>query len=311
MKRSGTSLIGWLAGFALLFQAPAAWAEPVFPRGAGVGLEPPAGMSVSTTFLGFQKGKASILLTELPAAAFAQIDPQRAQFAERIGAKAAEDFSASGAKGFIVRGTQALGGQSYRKWAVVLGSPATTTMVTVQVPADETDISDAAIEAALRTITLRAPRSKDEQVAALPFKVGDLAGFRIVRTFMGAGLILTEGPKDEDPTVEQPSVIVTTSLDRPAPAKDRAAFAQAYLRSIKAIRVTDVEAAKVFEADGAEWAEVHGKANEGKSDAAVDVTLYLRFGPSDFIAVLGSNRTGGPDMRERVRKLALSVKPAA
>ena len=61
--------VAW-AGMASL--AAAAWAEPIFPPGLRIGLEPPGDMKLATQFPGFEdsKRKAVIAILDLPASAY-------------------------------------------------------------------------------------------------------------------------------------------------------------------------------------------------------------------------------------------------
>lgn len=74
------------------------------------------------------------------------------------------------------------------------------------VPEASANAATSAIEAALRTISFRAPASLNEQVTALPFRVGDLAGFRPVLAAGGLSLLLTDGPPDKPQGATQPIV---------------------------------------------------------------------------------------------------------
>src|SRR5208282_1765682 len=68
---------GLAAALALMaFAIPARAADPVFPTGSRVGLVPPAGMMVSKAFPGFEDPdkKAAILINEMPAAAYSEIE---------------------------------------------------------------------------------------------------------------------------------------------------------------------------------------------------------------------------------------------
>ena len=60
------------AVWAALVGLTTAGAEPVFPPGLRVGLEPPAGLTPSTQFPGFQDSeqKASITILDLPGRAY-------------------------------------------------------------------------------------------------------------------------------------------------------------------------------------------------------------------------------------------------
>ncbi len=155
--------------------------ETVFPGGSGVGLVPPAGMAVSSSFSGFEdaaKG-TSIVVTELPVEAYAPIatkfNPEGLRETGIEAAAPPEDWPVEGAVvSKLIRGSQVAAGIKYRKWIVLVGAKTTTAMVTVQIPEGvQGGLSDADVEKALRTIAVRTPPGLEEQIAALPFKVTD------------------------------------------------------------------------------------------------------------------------------------------
>src|SRR5207249_4693340 len=79
-------------------------------------------------------------------------------------------------------GRQQAEGLALRKWVLVASSPDLTAVVTVQVPETESaTYPDAAVRAALATLTVRANVPVEEQLGVLPFTLRDLAGFRIIR----------------------------------------------------------------------------------------------------------------------------------
>lgn len=293
----------------LVATAAAALAEPRFPPGSGVGLDPPPGMSLATDFQGFQRGLASIVIIELPAAAYAQIGIDRRRVAAKVEGAKFEDVTVNGLRGFIVRGRQTAKSRTYRKWAVVLDSPQETALVTAQVPLDDAGVSDADIERALHSIVIGKRGSVEDKVAALPFKVGDPAGFRRSgEPLMGATLGFTEGPKDIDPDDIQPHVVVGTGLQHPPSTTDRGAFAEAILRGTTALKSAKVKSTKLFEVDGTQWAEVAATAEKGPRRTAVDVVVFVRFDADDFIAIVGVAPLGTA-YADRFRRLALSVRP--
>ena len=65
--------------------------------------------------------------------------------------------------------------------------------------------SDAAIRQALASVTFR-PTPIQEQLGLLPFKVSELAGFRVMKVLAAGGVIMTEGPNDD--IGNQPYMIV-------------------------------------------------------------------------------------------------------
>ena len=286
-------------------------AAPVFPGASGVGLEPPPEMKVAKTFDGFKVGDASIVITEMPAAAYDQIDASRAMFVSRFGAKQADDVEVNGSHGFLVKGSIALGATQIRKWVLVLHGPTETAVVAAQLPDNDQKVNEAAIDAALRTVAFRPRPGLDAQVAALPFAVGDLAGFRISATALGAALILVDGSKDVDPNQSQAHVVVTTSDGAP-PKDDREAFAKAQLQAFQAVRTTAVRSTKLFQADGAQWAEVDADGTEGQSETPVAISYFLRFDTTGTMSVVCvAPRAEGAQYADRFKTVALSVKPKA
>ena len=296
-----------LLAFALGLAGPAS-AAPVFPGASGVGLEPPPGMQPSRTFDGFRAGAASILITEMPAAAYAQIDGSRGMFVSRFGAKSADDVDVNGTHGFLVRGGVTVGPAHFQKWVLVLNGQTETAVVAAQLPVGST-IKVADMDAALRTIAFRPKPGLDAQVSALPFAVGDLAGFRISATALGAALVLTDGPKDVDPNQSQAHVVVTAS-EGAVPTGDRAAFAKARLQSFQAVRTTGVQSTKLFDAGGTQWAEVDAEGSEGQSETPVSIRYFVRFDAGGFLTIVCvAPRAEAQTYADRFKTVALSVKP--
>lgn len=156
-----------LLGLAAAWAATPAAAEPVFPKGSSVGLEPPTGMSPAPNFTGFvdPASASSILVTEFPAEAYAQVESgMTPEILATQGVQATRsDWTSPGGRGFLLRGTQITGGQELRKWVAVIGGATETAIVTIQSPAGERSLPEAAAEAALRTIAFRAPRTAEDR----------------------------------------------------------------------------------------------------------------------------------------------------
>src|SRR5690606_27429381 len=163
----------------------AARAEPVYPANGVVGLEPPKGMTEAPNFAGFTRDDgASILIVEMPPEAFVDV-------ATKFNADGlASQMEVEGAvqeltldndvKALLVRGRQSAHGIRFRKWVLLARHAATTALVTVQIPDTDTSYSDADIVSALQSLRIRARASTEAQIDALPFSIGDRAGFRPV-----------------------------------------------------------------------------------------------------------------------------------
>ncbi|HTG37781.1 hypothetical protein [Sphingomonas sp.] len=214
---------------ALLIQAAA-----LFPQGGAIGLTPPADMREASDFTGFANAAGdSIVIAELPREAWPQLverlsaTPPGRPLPNGVILDGPGDLIKlpNGERAVRWRGHQQVGGTRHAKWIVLAESAETTAVVTAQVEASRAADRAPAIEAALATLRFQRPADLESAIAALPFVIGDRAGFRAVRTLMGSGLILTEGPRDTDPDGAQPLVVIASSLDKRAPP-DRAGFAR-------------------------------------------------------------------------------------
>ncbi|KMO28947.1 hypothetical protein VP06_26015 [Methylobacterium aquaticum] len=302
-----------LAAFGVL-ASPALAAEAVFPAAASVGLVPPPGMTPSKGFAGFEhRSGASILITEMPAEAYGQLVERFTPEALRATGFEAHGpgtpLGVAGGEGRVLRGSQAANGLTYAKWVAVVRGASGTGLITVQVPeAARGQMPDEAVEAALSTIAFRAPGSLADQIAALPYAVGDLAGFRPVRTLMGNALMLTDGPKDVDPDGAQPMVVVAPSMGRAAvPAGQEGAFARkalATFREIRDVTVTDEDRAT---RDGAVVLRLRATGSDARSGRPLAVTQVIRFDGRSYLRVLGLTPADRSEALARADRVAASV----
>lgn len=300
------ALLGPLAGPAL--------ADPVFPPAGSLGLAPPPGMVASKSFAGFEhRSGASIVLVEMPPEAWDQIDARftpealaATGFKVRGGR---ESLPVAGGEGFVLRGAQAANGLTYTKWvAVVRGAPGTG-LVTVQVPeAAAKQVPGAAVEAALRTVAFRAKASLADQVAALPYTVGDLAGYRPMAVFAGNGLLLTEGPKDVDPEREQPVIVVAPSLGQaPVPAGGEVAFARRLLTAQKDLKDAAVTDEAREARGGAVVVRLRGTGTDTRTGRPLGMTQTVVFEDGRYLRVIGFADPARADALTRAERVAASV----
>jgi hypothetical protein len=146
-------------------------------------------------------------------------------------------------------------------------------------------------------------------MAALPFRLGDLAGFRPVRVMAGNSVLLTDGPNDVIREVGQPAVIVAQSSILP-PRDQRDAFARAALRSNDTIKDVFIERSQGFRQRGADWHEIVARANDVQSGRPVVVTQTLRFDSDHYLRVLGIVRAEARDeMLSRFRTVSDAIEP--
>jgi hypothetical protein len=145
--------------------------------------------------------------------------------------------------------------------------------------------SDAVIRQALASVTFR-PMPIQEQLGLLPFKLGQLAGFRVMQVLAQGGVILTEGPTDD--LSKQPYVIVSIGQGSPEQPDDRARFARDLLSSAP-LRDIRVQSADTMRIGGLPGYEIRAQA-KGLNDEPIMVAQWLRFSGGNFLRVIGIGR---------------------
>lgn len=280
--------------FALSLQAAFA-AEPVYPPASRIGIVPPQDMTVSRRFSGFENEEkaAAINFVEMPAAAYEQLVKGFTKDAlkrQGLDETSRETLKLGDKMGLLIGGTMA-GPAPGRKWVMAVKGEDMAGLVIAQVRGGEDGYSEAQMREALKTVALRGPVSLGEQVSALPFRLGDKAGFRPVRVMSGNSVLFTDGPKDMIKAVEQPIVIVASSLNAAPPAgEQRNQFARAALNSNQILKDIKIERSEAFRFKGQDWHEIVAKAVETESGQPVIAMQTIRFEPGRYVRMVGLTR---------------------
>ena len=289
-------------------------AEPVFPPGSSIGIVPPRGMAPSSRFKGFEgPGGSSVVLTEMPVAAMPEVTagftldrlkPQGFTSLER------RDVKVGDRDALLLVAEQKAGALRVRKWILVTASPRTMALVVATIPKGDATYDDSELRDAVLSTAIRQPPSLDEQVAALPFRLGDRAGFRLVPQIVANGLILTDGPKGIDPDGEQPSVVIAASL-APAPAAATPdSFGRRALATFTSLKDFTVEESRTFERGGATWHEILARAEDGQTGRSVTILQTIRFGPDAYLRAIATTPSRQRDaLLPRFRQVAASLAP--
>ncbi|MFG1345417.1 hypothetical protein V5F59_11020 [Xanthobacter autotrophicus DSM 431] len=306
MRRLLTAAVLAVALTAAAIASPARAADVTFPRGSAIGLVPPPGMSESQAFTGFEDlgHTAALVIAEMPAEAF---DPIEAGFtssalaSKGIELEKREPFELKGGKGVLFTARQTVGSATFRKWVLLAGNDAMTALVTMQVPEGEiAAYPDAVVRAALATLTFR---SVQNQVDALPFVMGNLAGFRPIRAIAGNTLLLTDGPKDVVDGAEQPIFVVSIGSGAPR-EDDRRQFAIRALSTLPGVKEMRLERAEPLRISGQPGFEVMATAADAKTGQPVKIVQWLRFGPTAYVRMVGVTKLDAfPDLYDRLRAL--------
>jgi hypothetical protein len=287
-------------------------ADPIYPASSRFGFQPPADMVSSKRFSGFERieGGATVSVVELPPNAFAELE---------------QNFTDANLKqqGFVVSNRQAIkvagdvdavlftgeqpaadpsAGPSIKKWMLLVGDPTVTGIIIAQTtPEAETDETMVNM---LTSVHIRPELTLEQQVAALPFRIGDPAGFRPVRVLAGNSVLLTEGPK------EQPILVLAQAVQPPPQAEQREAFARTALASNQTMKDFIVERSQSYRQNGVDWHEIVARATDTPSGTPVVVAQTIRFAPDGYLRAVGVVRA---DQREgvlaRFREVVDSVQP--
>jgi hypothetical protein len=266
------------------FAAERLAAEPVFPPGSRVGLMPPDGMVPSQAFQGFEDRArgAMLVLSEFSGQTFTKIEkefsPER-MLATGMEPIARETIALPSGPALIVGARQNENGILMRKWALIALGNGITVMVIAALPDAARDAyPDAALRAALASVVVRAKLSPDDMLAVLPYRLGDLGGFRLLRTSPDGTAVLTLGPNDTTLPAEQPYFMMTPRAVEPPQAPERDRFAQRMLLifvSNPDLRIVSSEPVRIA---GGQGHEIIAETKDKATGDDLVIVQWLRFG---------------------------------
>ncbi len=257
-------------------------AEPVYPPGLRVGLEPAGTLAVSRRFPGFEDADRHVAVTilDLPAAAYDRLS--RAAFAppEQQGMKDVkrETFPFAAGIGVLVSGTVDTGATRLHRWFLVAGaSPGEALdlamLIRVEVPEAALGVyDDAVVRRMLASVTFRRVPT-EELLGLLPFRLTDLAGFRVMRV-VPDGVIVIDGAADD--MAKQPYAVISAGHGAPDNADDRARFARDLLVTAP-LRDLELTSAEPMRIGGWPGNEIRARAS-GLNGEQVKLVQWLRFG---------------------------------
>ncbi|MER2196379.1 hypothetical protein [Methylobacterium brachiatum] len=278
-------------------------ADPVYPPGSRFGFEPPADMALSRRFSGFERkeGGATLSVVELPPNAFAELVSGFTDanlLSQGFAVEKREEVKVGDNEGMLYTGEQPADpnatAPAIRKWILVVGTPTVTGLIIAQA------LPDAETEETMRKlvtgVTLRPPLTLDQQVEALPFRIGNMAGFRPIRVLAGNSVLLTAGPKDQMQNLEQPILVMAQAVQQPPAAEQRDGFARAALASNQTMKDFVIERAQSYRSNGVDWHEIVARAVDMPTNVPVVVSQTIRFNPDGYLRALGvvreDQRTG-------------------
>jgi hypothetical protein len=272
----------------------------VFPPGSHIGLIPPAGFEAvaavrgNPNVHGFEDrtNAVAIAMLELPVQVYN--DLEKATTPESLKKQGLtldkrEELSLKDGKAILFIGSQDAEHVSVKKWILLASMPNLTGLLTVEMPnADKSPYSDEVIHTALASLAQRANIPVEEQLGMLPYKLSELAGFRLVRVVGGTLAILTDGPKDQMEAAEQPHLVVTLGSGGPEDANSRFNFSRNLLVGLPGFKDMHFTSSDVIRMGGQQIYEVMADAKDSKSDAPVKLVQWVRFGAGGYIHIIAA-----------------------
>jgi hypothetical protein len=298
----------------LALAAPGAQAaDVVYPGSSRIGLVPPDGMKPATRFSGFDEaGTANVvLLSELPKEAYKDLSTKLAtEVVERSGLTLIQKAKLKEvrADNVYVVAEEKTPAATVRRYMLLTRGDDLTGLVTIQVPQGQKGtIAEAAIRKTLASYTVRPPLSAEQQLAGLPFKIAALNGFRFVRTFAGNAALLTEGPKDQVRSVEQPTVVVASAFS-PIPANERESFGKRAVTSLPQLSDVRIETDDVTGTGNDQVSTVVATARSAEDGQLMIIYQVVKFNQDGYLRVVAMGQAVARDaLLPRFQKLSNDV----
>jgi hypothetical protein len=273
---------------------PAFAADVVYPPGLRIGLVPIQGLAVSTTFLGLETADHSVkvLMTELPAAAFAEVQNAFKNNSSPAGTNAIrpQSLQTGAGEGFYTVESAKDGTEPVRRFSMIVSGGSFSGYVAVQVPESASNVfSDDAVRQMFASAVVRKEVPLDEQLALLPFRVTELGSFRNVRTLPPGGAVLLADGDEETGVEAAPYMVIASVSSGPAQPEDRGRFAQQAAGQIPGLRDGRLTMSEPLRIGGSPGYETRVEGTSGKANTPVTVVQWLRFGSgSNTLRIIAS-----------------------
>lgn len=296
----------------VLAQAPAHADERVFPPGARLGLVPLEGLAAAKGFPGFESADSGVrvLVTELPAAAFGEVEAA-VKGGTVAGATKPQGIETAAGPAYFTAETAQDGALKVRRYSMILRGERFSGYVAMQVPEETKDYPEDAVRRMFATAALRKDVPLDEQLGLLPFKINEFGNFETVRTLAPGAVILLADDDGSKGIEASPFMVIGLIPAQTVSADDRSRLAQQAARTIPGLRDARITMSEPIRIDGAPGFETRIDAVSGKNDTPVTVVQWLRFGASNVaLRIVGSaTKEAWPDAFPRFRAVRDGIQP--
>jgi len=281
------SVLAWLAAT----MASALAADPVFPPGGRVGMTPLVGLVPAKNFSGFttEDQNVKVLVAELPAGAYGEVMNGVKTNPAAGAAVKPESLETGAGTAYYTAETVKNASGVFRHYSMILSGGTFSGYVDVQVPENATRIySDDAVRQMFASAVIRKEVPVDEQLALMPFKVGNLGDFKHVRALGATGALLLADGEEETGFEAAPFMVIGLMAATPTQADDRARFADQAARAIPGMHTGKITMSEPVRIDGMAGYETRIDATSGRNDTPVTLVQWLRFGGGGSMRIIGS-----------------------
>ncbi len=271
---------------------PAAAANAVFPIGSRLGLVPPPGLNPARSFSGFEDTQNSVFirLVGLPGSAFPEIEKTMTNEAlkkQGMTVEKRESVPLGGGNAILAVVRQDTTAGRVRKWLLIAPIDGLTALVSLEMSAKPpAPYTDAVIRSALTSLASRSSVPDEEQLALVPFKMGDVGGMRLVRVVPGVAAQYTDGPQDTLEATEQPHLVIAATPGGPQQPADRDKFARSAFSGLppfKDVRIVNSEPMRI---GGQPGHEVRAQGKDPQTGQNIEIVQWLRFGTGAYLRIL-------------------------
>jgi hypothetical protein len=296
-----------------LASAPAFAADPVFPPGAHVGMTPLVGLNPAKGFAGFETEDqgVKVLVTELPADAYGEVANAFKTNPAGINGIKPESLETSAGLAYYTAESAKDGAGSVRRYSMILPGGTFSGYVAVQVPENATKIyTDEAIRQMFASAVIRKEVPVEELLGMMPFKVGELSGFKNVRTLAPSAALVLADVNGTTGLETAPFMVIGLIGGAPAQPDDRGRFAQQAATTIPGVRDARITMSEPIRIEGQAGYETRIEATSGKDNTPVTVVQWLRFGSNNSLRIIGSApRDGWAQAFPRFRSVRDGIEP--
>lgn len=285
----------WAPALVLMLAGSAHADSVVYPPGSRIGLVIPPSLHASASFPGFEDSdnKVALLLTALPAEAYAAFGKSDTiEGLKKLGAilDKRDTLALPIGKATLIITHQ----DNLHTWMLVAPTPTLTAMLTMRVPDSAKDIySDQVIRRLFASLAIRPEVPIEEQLALLPFRVGDMAGFKVRAVLPGRGVVLTDPPPGSEADSPEPHIFVGVMPGEAAEAGDRDDIARQIFRTIPGLVDVRITGAEQIRIGGQQGHEIMASAKDPAHGTDISLVQWLRFGGGAYLHIVGVAPTPG------------------